>query len=1379
MSHRYRLAKNVATVVNGCQFVCQEEANGCYRCRLSSLEALQMLKELMEANEAAQFIADSFLLSPSLVDTAIIVMLYDITMTIQSPLETSTIGAIQVLHKEKSDMDYDPGIDNTDPFVVTVWNTTRVNATKTVGLTVHNLFSTRCVAYIELCLNDDTSVEWNAFVSHLSSFPFVDNKAILVLAVKVSSCHKAHHHHWKYSHTSVYCLELNRQSDLPFIYKSINLNNIPHWNVDLDSDRERNICCLESKHNVIYISMTTTTTHYCQSEYFIVDLNLNALDSNSTNMVLNPLVINPLQLNSSIVDSLENNQVVFIVPTNNVMEMFTVVNHHNHIQMKTTSVIWYWKANIHNESLTWFSIEFGNEHSDQITCVAYSQLNYKDKHTCEGKDWFTKFNRLFYPSEQDSKVLNHVNILATGSIDRRVIIWDVTNPNHPTMTWWLKDHEAALCDVKISACDYTVISMSVDSVILFNCLLSGECYRKLSQDCCWKSLDLLTVFNGSKSIGSMLVGTSEEKGIVVWNGLSNHRHGCYTNTSTITTISPYDSTSVIVASNTSLNAVDYSGNVTTLCQLLNPSHNLHMQVNCVAVVRHNDNSNILLIVALSDGNICIYSNNTDNNNDDLFVVTETIKSHMVIRSLAAHYSSVSNDIAIYAGGSNHLGFGLKCWLRTKQSPDTFEEFVIPGHDDIEYSVIQLHVVGNSGIQPCLVVAYDNGYIKLFNIPDLQLLHVLHEEGKNGFYSLSAIEINEEHIDKNISYNVIVACVCDDNVVACWKIPISLLSSEPSTSSNEMLPLSSLCSINTGESVSAITLVRGIEKCCSLNDVLLVIAMADTLITVWNIVAQQMIHVIGSHTARITHLHATNPTIGQRPVLFSVSDNRCRMWNDGLTNCMQPPSKHAIIQIFYSDIIRQNQWLQCKKLLQCYPNLFNEMPQLFYLALIEREETFFLEFAPQLIKVIAFIPSYPRAIYTNKKRKACRWIHHKPHPNSPVDIMEYAMHTRALIALRAILLAWCEVLNQDIHHQVSQKLLYPSRVFNEKVLFELAVFFPVEYTEFLLSIRLIHAHRSVESVKHNLFRVIPNAKRTGIFGSNYFRDNAELDEEYRPSIHIRGIKAGRYLSHLYTAITMRIYNALMTFKLVVVKGEDFDKQAVMPFMLPIKRFVDIRQLYVAVKSSDELKSVEIFDSDILRVAIKHYWNVHGFQLYRLNLLQYFATVVTFVNSIYLYGRAISSDGVDLVLLLQAKRSIAAFLFFMAWFGIDEVCQVIGKYWKIYKHNRTYARLFHIVFSHFVLDFWNIIDCSIVISGTLGSYRRHMELDECYSGSSLIAIPSYDSVGALIGTTYRCNLGVESSSISSCLLATTAALLWFKVLYYLRPIKASGQFGKLMF
>jgi WD40 repeat protein len=577
----------------------------------------------------------------------------------------------------------------------------------------------------------------------------------------------------------------------------------------------------------------------------------------------------------------------------------------------------------------------------------------------------------------------------------------------------------------------------------------------------------------------------------------------------------------------------------------------------------------------------------------------------------------------------------------------------------------------------------------------------------------------------------------------------------------------------GQSVTAMTLFfpKGGSKH---SKPLLISGSIDNLIYVWDLYDRTLLRILTGHHNRVNAL-LTYFLDSQTPLLVSGSDDCSTVfWFDGLQHSNYPPSKDLILRTFYSDIFTPgHNWEQMRILAKQYPDqqIFYEFPQLFFLALMERQESFFLEFAEDLKYVIHRIPLY----FRSNRHNACRWRFYKP--TSDVDLLEYAMHTNSSIALRAILRAWGHVLGQSVDDALRQQVLHVNRCFNERNLLELSLNFPVEYVSFISSLKLVRTHKSVESVNYKMNRVISNQDRQIIIGSNDFKFGP-LDSKFRPPLNqqsrfFRVRKAMR--------LTIDFLTSLPKKDGVFSSNHDLQKQAVMPFMLPIQKFADVRQLKCLVTISETLDKVELFDSEVVITTITHYWNRFGFKVYCLNLIKYSLTVIIFCYAIYTAQHAMTeqaaainqqqpSTGVvsgSISNLLanefqKARNTSKLFILLMAWYALDEICQIFGYLWTFHKNTWTISMLFHVFVSHVIFDFWNAIDCAVIVTGIVGMVLEIRDLNRCQY-SDLCQV-------------FAGHITDHQSVLGSCLLATTAVLLWFKVLYFLRPIQAAGRFGK---
>ncbi len=158
-----------------------------------------------------------------------------------------------------------------------------------------------------------------------------------------------------------------------------------------------------------------------------------------------------------------------------------------------------------------------------------------------------------------------------------------------------------------------------------------------------------------------------------------------------------------------------------------------------------------------------------------------------------------------------------------------------------------------------------------------------------------------------------------------------------------------------------------------------------------------------------------------------------------------------------------------------------------------------------------------------------------------------------------------------------------------------------------------------------------------------------------------------------------------------------------------------------------------------------------------------TVFCFVGMIYLYPRIMELEQNEhnnevINKLNRIQRLIIVFVIMLGLYSLDECIQLLGKCYYLHRSHLNGWIFMKISINHFFGDFWNFIDMTVIITGIIGAFMRYRALTVCLDHG--------DCRNEYHKTLYA----------SNCILAVTAVMLWFKVLYFLRPTKSSGQFGK---
>jgi hypothetical protein len=683
---------------------------------------------------------------------------------------------------------------------------------------------------------------------------------------------------------------------------------------------------------------------------------------------------------------------------------------------------------------------------------------------------------------------------------------------------------------------------------------------------------------------------------------------------------------------------------------------------------------------------------------------------------------------------------------------------------------------------------------------------------------------------------------------------------------------------------------------SFGNPLIVSGSIDNLIYIWQLETQELLHIIIGHSNRVNALalyrrydrsyydeedcEELDDDDDSVMLLSGSDDGSLVYWEDSLSSnsstLSSPPlSKNYVIRAFYKDLqlssytssssssgggsTASNRWPLMQLLVSRHPFLFLEFPFLFYLALIEKKECFFTTFGhylsysranhvtdhskeeessssavgkdggqstPNMYDIIARIPSFRCA------QVGC------PHY---VDILEYAIHTHSLVALRAVLVSWKTLLTLNLDDSLSQKFLVATYSFNELTLLELARTFPVEYTDFLYSLRLVRNHASAEcvtaassggggsnggnasSVSSALFTIIPDGKRTIYIGSNDIETKVKKNQEMsrlsrRLKILKKAVRAARRaggvaggpnqsfpLLRLGSGISNTTSSKNSRGKSIIDDNEDalvfrdswLDRaasflvnltsffeyhppvraQPVMPLSVPLKKFATIQQLAALIEASDEIDNVQVFDNPVVNAAIKHYWEAFGWKVHLLAFLQYLLTIMVFTACIYYFPDAIEGDHNK---YRKVQRANLLFGFLMVMYGIDEIFQVVGKVVIVFRSQLTFSLFSSLFFDHLFGDIWNLIDSLVVSTGLVGVITHFKILSTCYDEVMTSAAKTFagTSTGRMADDMDCYDRYHQSITFSNCILAITAVMLWFKVLYFLRPTKSAGQFGKFL-
>jgi hypothetical protein len=212
----------------------------------------------------------------------------------------------------------------------------------------------------------------------------------------------------------------------------------------------------------------------------------------------------------------------------------------------------------------------------------------------------------------------------------------------------------------------------------------------------------------------------------------------------------------------------------------------------------------------------------------------------------------------------------------------------------------------------------------------------------------------------------------------------------------------------------------------------------------------------------------------------------------------------------------------------------------------------------------------------------------------------------------------------------------------------------------------------------------------------------------------------------------------------------------------------------VSVSNELADEEIFNSVVGYVSLRYFWDskakfhhLSAFLKYLITLLLYNIALYTFEFH-YLTGKLNKTQRIAEWIL----NVVILVLFF--YYFVEEITQFLhamhlqkDKKFLMYSTRNLRSRglmrnivnieaalskykvvaFIRYLLEHFIFDIWNFVDLGITFTAGLGILLRFIYVDDTPTGRSF--------------------------------LATGSILLWFKVLYFLRPFSTSGPLSKLYF
>ena len=447
-----------------------------------------------------------------------------------------------------------------------------------------------------------------------------------------------------------------------------------------------------------------------------------------------------------------------------------------------------------------------------------------------------------------------------------------------------------------------------------------------------------------------------------------------------------------------------------------------------------------------------------------------------------------------------------------------------------------------------------------------------------------------------------------------------------------------------------------------GDSILVSGSADSTIKLWSIERKTLVQTRNGHrhrvllvygisrTATTTAAAATTTTATTTfPFLFSACEDKLCYEHDLSYDCSVLPPRGHVGRCFEIDRIEHDgKWSRISKLSQLYGNSFwLDNSQLLVFAVWYQEEGFIIKFRHEIKQSL----KRTRSILDNR------------------SFMKYCITYGSIVLIKIVLRVWANELNKPISDFSDQHYFHLSYKIDIDDLVLLAKKFPIEFSEFICSLRIRPAHKSV------------------------------YPSDYRLDLGDSGIQIA----------TCGMLNHASLWNDLIEKNKDGrlgdNKQPFTIFYVPLLRVTDVRLLRAFVETSITLQSVDIMNSDVGEIALRQLWRSAGKNIHLNSLYIYIVYILVYVFNVYTFDYFMHYNRSSYVVGWISQVLV---LMFASYYVYREWAQAHGC-------RQTY-------FNRFVGSVWSSIAGMSLVAVLIGSIWRLIECKDTKGSRSVLAIAS---------------------------------------------------------
>lgn len=492
---------------------------------------------------------------------------------------------------------------------------------------------------------------------------------------------------------------------------------------------------------------------------------------------------------------------------------------------------------------------------------------------------------------------------------------------------------------------------------------------------------------------------------------------------------------------------------------------------------------------------------------------------------------------------------------------------------------------------------------------------------------------------------------------------------------------------------------------------------DMTVRVWSLKKLELIKTVEGHKAEVNSVCMFSPGGTDAALISGSSDSTIRLTFNFLSSV---PSPEAIRKAYYFDLEDRNshvygeegcvgiggmdaqkvRWPRMTVLInQSGPELFFSSPaQYMYLyTSIENHRIDFLE---------KFLPQSKNALVNSNN-----FLHAHNGRKYP-SLLQFAIDKEDSAAVEVIVSAWA-----SFYSCVNRYTYMKEALLSQETLLNLAEAYPLQFERLICSITYLPAqnNRLPRGLKYFY------SEEDDRIQSNSDCESSSDEDDVDSGIASQISRIARGAAQIIPG------DGESDGTSVTAGGEDRFKTKYM--WLPICSPYDLKFIKHMGKVCDRLDSVELFDSDVGKMALKFAWERRGKPVHVRAFLFYVAYLFVFSFTLYAYKSMWQDDSIIHAPYAAVGLCILN-IFVNIYFIVEETNQMMGE-----------------GAIEYLSDVWNQIDITIIFC---------------------------TGIGMLLRVAFR-----GETDLSRAFLALSCVGVWFNVLYYLRAFETTGPLVSMIF